>query len=137
MDAYEMQLKALCNKIGVDRDVRQRKQPSGKVINEGLNTHALWHTAITIANTSRNANVVVNALQAGHTAIRTENIYTHSNLKAQEQIETASKAVLNLKPEKALSEPYMKSEVNIDKESESMSGQDKELYEMYLKLQFP
>lgn len=31
----------------------------------------------------------------------------------------------------------MKSEVNIDKESESMSGQDKELYEMYLKLQFP
>lgn len=101
----------------------------------GLNTHALRHTAITIANTSRNANVVVNALQAGHTAIRTENIYTHSNLKAQEQIETASKSVLNLKPEKALSEPYTKSEdINIDKESESMSEQDKELHEIYLKL---
>lgn len=133
MDAYEMQLKALCDKIGVDRDVRQRKQPSGKVINEGLNTHALRHTAITIANTSRNANVVVNALQAGHTAIRTENIYTHSNLKAQEQIETASKSVLNLKPEKPLSEPNTKSG-DIDKENESMSEQDKELYEMYLKL---
>ena len=133
MDAYEMQLKALCDKIGVDRDVRQRKQPSGKVINEGLNTHALRHTAITIANTSRNANVVVNALQAGHTAIRTENIYTHSNLKAQEQIETASKSVLNLKPEKPFSEPDTESE-DIDKETGSMSEQDKELYEMYLKL---
>lgn len=133
MDAYEMQLKALCDKIGVDRDVRQRKQPSGKVINEGLNTHALRHTAITIANTSRNANVVVNALQAGHTAIRTENIYTHSNLKAQEQIETASKSVLNLKPEKPLSEPNAKSG-DIDKDTRSMSEQDKELYEMYLKL---
>lgn len=133
MDAYEMQLKALCDKIGVDRDVRQRKQPSGKVINEGLNTHALRHTAITIANTSRNANVVVNALQAGHTAIRTENIYTHSNLKAQEQIETASKSVLNLKPEKPLSEPNTKSG-DIDKETGSMTEQDKELYEMYLKL---
>lgn len=133
IDAYEVQLKALCNKIGVDRDVRQRKQPSGRVINEGLNTHALRHTAITIANTSKNANVVVNALQAGHRAIRTENIYTHSNLKAQEQIETASKAILNLKPEKTLNELNMKQQGEDDK-LQNMTEQDKELYQMYLKL---
>lgn len=133
LDAYEIQFKALCDKIGVDRDVRQRKQPSGKVINKGLNTHALRHTAITIANTSKNANVVVNALQAGHTAIRTENIYTHSNLKAQEQIETASRAVLNLKPESPFREPDMKPQ-GADEKLESMAEQDKELYEMYLKL---
>lgn len=133
MDAYEVQFKALCDKIGVDRDVRPRKKPDGKIINEGLNTHALRHTAITIANTGKNANVIANALQAGHTAIRTENIYIHSNLKAQEQIETAGKAILNLKPEKLPNEPYTKPQ-RTDNESESMSEQDKELYEMYLKL---
>ena len=123
----------MCDKIGVDRDVRQRKMQSGKVINKGLNTHALRHTAITIANTSKNANVVVNALQAGHTAIRTENIYTHSNLKAQEQIETASKAILNLNPDSHLNTPDMKQQQK-NVEPENMSKQDKELYEMYLKL---
>ena len=60
-------------------------------------------------------------------------IYTHSNLKAQEQIETASKAVLNLRPENPQNEPCMKLQ-NAKKDITSMSEQDKKLYEMYLEL---
>ena len=76
MDAFEVQFKALCDKIGVDRDVRVIKMPNGSVRQKGLNVHALRHTAITLANTARDANVINTALMAGHTAIRTENIYT-------------------------------------------------------------
>lgn len=111
MDAFEIQFKALCDKLGVDRDVRV----SANGHKQGLNVHALRHTAITIANTSPNSNVINTALMAGHTAIRTENIYTHSNIEAMKNIKTASNVVLNIRE---------------NKEQEK----DKELYEMYLKL---
>lgn len=65
LDAYEIQLKALCDKIGIDRDVRQRKQPSGKVINEGLITHALRHTAIDGAWGCGKTYFVLKTLKAG------------------------------------------------------------------------
>lgn len=94
MDAFEMQFKVLCDKLGIDRDVRATKMPSGKVINVGLSVHALRHTAITIANTSPNSNVINTALAAGHAAIRTENIYTHSNIEALKNITTPSQAAL-------------------------------------------
>lgn len=84
LDSFEMMFKELCNKLGIDRDVRKRAD--GKKV--GLSVHALRHTAITIANTSTNANVINTALQAGHTAITTENIYTHTNIDALKTIET-------------------------------------------------
>lgn len=111
MDAFEIQFKAICDKLGIDRDVRTTKAGSKK----GLNVHALRHTAITIANTAPGSNVVNTALMAGHTAIRTENIYTHTNVEAQKNIKTAGEVVLNQSKNQ-----------NNDKE--------RELYEMYLRL---
>jgi integrase len=118
MDAFEIQFKSLCNKLGVDRDVRSTTLPDGRVINKGLSVHALRHTAITLANTAPNSNVINTALMAGHTAIRTENIYTHTNVEALKQIKTASDLVLNLN----------------EKNEEKESSDDDELYKMYLKL---
>lgn len=124
MDAFEIQFKALCNKIGVDRDVRQTKLPNGKVINKGLNVHALRHTAITIANTAPNSNVINTALMAGHTAIRTENIYTHANIEAMKNIKTMSDVVLNMNKQ---------TQDVAEKDCDDVVD-DEELYEMYLKL---
>lgn len=118
MDAFEIQFKSLCNKLGVDRDVRSTTLPDGRVINKGLSVHALRHTAITLANTAPNSNVINTALMAGHTAIRTENIYTHTNVEALKQIKTASDLVLNLN----------------EKNEEKEASDDDELYKMYLKL---
>ena len=118
MDAFEIQFKQLCNKIGVDRDVRQTKLPNGKVINKGLNVHALRHTAITIANTAPGANVINTALMAGHTAIRTENIYTHANVEALKSVANVSDIVLKTNDNQLSKE-------DVDKD---------ELYNMYLKL---
>lgn len=73
--------------------------PDGSVRRKGLNVHALRHTAITLANTARDANVINTALMAGHTAIRTENIYTHAN-EAIKNVKTASELVLGMKSSK-------------------------------------
>lgn len=91
MDAFEIQFKTICDKLGIDRDVRPRRD--GRMI--GLSVHSLRHTAITIANTAQGANVINTALQSGHTAIRTENIYTHTNIEALKKIETAGSSILN------------------------------------------
>ncbi len=117
MDAFEIQFKALCDKIGVDRDVRTTKLGGGLVIKKGLNVHALRHTAITLANSAHDANVINTALMAGHTAIRTENIYTHSS-EAIKNVKTASELVL---------------QDHIG--HKEMSEEDQELYDMYLRLQ--
>ena len=112
MDAFEIQFKALCDKLGIDRDVRV----SINGHKQGLNVHALRHTAITIANTAPNSNVINTALMAGHTSIRTENIYTHSNIEAMKNIKTASDVVFNINGK------------------HQNTKQDDELYQMYLKL---
>lgn len=91
MDAFEIQFKDICNKLGIDRDVHVTR--NNHMI--GLNVHALRHTAITIANTAPGANVINTALMAGHTSIRTENIYTHTNIDALKNIKTASNIILN------------------------------------------
>lgn len=122
MESFEIQFKELCDKLGVDRDVRQTKLSSGKIINKGLNVHALRHTAITIANTAPQSNVINTALMAGHTAIRTENIYTHSNIEALKNVQTASNVILNLGDEAE------------QKEDVKEKIEDRELYDMYLKL---
>ncbi len=113
MDAFEIQFKSLCDKLGIDRDVRMTSY--GRKI--GLNVHALRHTAITIANTAQGSNVINTALMAGHTAIRTENIYTHSNIEALKQVKTAGDLVLK-----------------VNKKEEKCNIEDEELYQMYLKL---
>lgn len=120
MDAFEIQFKALCNKIGIDRDVRQTKLPNGKIIKRGLSVHALRHTAITIANTAPNSNVINTALMAGHTAIRTENIYTHTNIDALKTVKTASNMILNKN--------------SIEDDKIELNEEEKEMYELYLKL---
>ena len=76
----------LCDKLDIDRGVVVKK--SGK--SQGLNVHALRHTAITIANTTPNANPVNTALMAGHRAIKTENVYTHANIEALRSIHHVS-----------------------------------------------
>lgn len=120
MDAFEIQFKDLCNKLGIDRDVRQTTLPNGKVINKGLSVHALRHTAITLANTAQGANVINTALMAGHTSIRTENIYTHTNIEALKNVKTVSDLVIN--------------QNKIDDKVKDMSEKDAELYELFLKL---
>lgn len=123
MDAFEIQFKSLCDKIGVDRDVRTTKLSSGKVVNKGLNVHALRHTAITIANTAPQANVINTALMAGHTSIRTENIYTHANIEALKNVKTASDIVLNIDRDAQNQQKQVQNQIDDDK-----------LYEMYMKL---
>ena len=84
---------------------------------KGLCLHSLRHTADTIANTAKGANVVNTALMMGHKAIQVENVYTHATDEALSSVVTPSQAILD---------HYKKEDnKNID---------DKELYEMYLKL---
>ena len=119
MDAFEIQFKALCDKLGIDRDVRETKMPSGKVIRKGLNVHALRHTGITLANSAQGSNRINTALMAGHRDERTQNIYTHANIEALKSIKTAGELVLNIKE---------------DKQNAEKDDKEQELYEMYLKL---
>lgn len=109
----EVCFKDLCDKLGIDRDVRVMKNGNKK----GLCLHALRHTMDTIANTAKGANVVNTALAIGHKAVTTENIYTHATEEALSTIVTPSKAILDQYKEK---------------NDESIS--DKEMYKMYLKL---
>ena len=110
----ETSFKDLCNKLGIDRDVHLTRTGQMK----GLCLHSLRHTADTIANTAKGANVVNTALMMGHKAIAVENIYTHATEEALSSVTTPSQAIL---------EKYKKeNSPEVDKE--------KELYEMYLKL---
>lgn len=95
----------LCEKIGVNRDVRLVKEGS-RYVNKGLCLHALRHTADSIANTAKGANVVNTALAMGHKAISTENIYTHATEEGLASIMTPSQAVLD---------KYKKAENDADK----------------------
>ena len=111
--SMETCFKDLCNKLEIDRDVHLTKTGQMK----GLCLHSLRHTADTIANTAKGANVVNTALMMGHKAINVENIYTHATDEALSSVVTPSQAVLN---------DYKKDTQKDIKE--------KELYEMYLKL---
>lgn len=113
--AMEVGFKSLCDKLGVDRDVHITESGNKK----GLGLHSLRHTANTYANTAKNANVVNTAMMMGHKAIQVENIYTHPTEEALSSIVTPSQAVL---------EKYKK------EEDQNKEANDKEMYEMYLKL---
>lgn len=114
-DSMEVCFKTLCNKLNIDRDVHTTKMGMQK----GLGLHSLRHTADTIANTAKDANVVNTALAMGHKAITVENIYTHATEEALKSVKTPSQAILK---------DYQK------KEEPSQEDKDAELYAMYLKL---
>lgn len=113
--SMEVCFKELCDKLGIDRDVRLTK--GGQ--NKGLCLHSLRHTADSIANSAKGANVVNTALAMGHKAITTENTYTHAIEERLKTITTPSQAVL---------EDYKK------KEEGSDIDKNAELYAMYLAL---
>lgn len=113
--SMEVCFKSLCDKLGIDRDVRLNK--TGQYV--GLCLHALRHTADTIANTQKGANVVNTALKLGHRAIEVENVYTHATEEALNSVVTPSQAVLD--------------DYKVD-DNKADSATEKELYEMYLKL---
>lgn len=120
--SMEVCFKNLCNKLGVDRDVHLTKGGQMK----GLCLHSLRHTADTMANTAKGANVVNTALMMGHTAIKVENIYTHATDEALSSVRTPSQAALD---------EYKKGDSSGESDSfQSQKEKDKELYEMYLKL---
>lgn len=108
--SMEVCFKDLCDKLGIDRDVHLTKTGQQK----GLCLHSLRHTADTIANSAKGANVVNTAMAMGHKAISVENIYTHATEDALKTITTPSQAVLSEYSKKNTSE--------------------EELYNMYLKL---
>lgn len=81
----------VCDKMGIDRDVHLTKTGQMK----GLSINSLRHTAISIANSQANANIVNTALKVGHKAINTENIYTHATKDGISSVTTPSQAVLD------------------------------------------
>lgn len=113
ISSMEVCFKDLCDKLGIDRDVHLTKTGQQK----GLCLHSLRHTADTIANTAKGANVVNTALMMGHKAINVENIYTHATEEALSSVVTPSQAILD---------DY--------KKTDDEKLKEKELYEMYLKL---
>lgn len=121
--SMEVCFKDLCDKLGIDRDVHLTKSGQQK----GLCLHSLRHTADTIANTAKGANVVNTALMMGHKAISVENVYTHATEEALSSVTTPSQAVLD---------EYKKEEQKqIPDELKGMSPAEiKEMYEMYQKL---
>ena len=112
--SMEICFKELCNKLNIDRDVHLTKTGQQK----GLCLHSLRHTADTIANTAKGANIVNTALAMGHKAITVENIYTHATEDALKTITTPSQVVLK---------DYSTKDI-VDESKE------RELYEMYIKL---
>lgn len=112
--SMEVCFKELCNKLNIDRDVHLTKTGQQK----GLCLHSLRHTADTIANTAKGANIVNTALAMGHKAITVENIYTHATEDALKTITTPSQVVLK---------DYSTKDI-VDESKE------RELYEMYIKL---
>lgn len=97
--SMEICFKELCDKLGIDRGVVLQKttDKNGNTtyVKKGLSLHALRHTSDTIANSAKGANVVNTALKMGHTAITTENIYTHATEEGVGSVVTPSQMVLD------------------------------------------
>ncbi len=136
LSSMEVCFKDLCDKLEIDRDVRLTKTGQQK----GLCLHSLRHTMDSIANSAKGANIVNTALMLGHNVVRTEEVYTHATVEGLKSIVTPSQAVLEDYAKdstptqgKPLESPHSEPQ-GANKPPESMSEQDKELYEMYLKL---
>ena len=120
--SMEVCFKELCDKLGIDRDVHLTRTGQKK----GLCLHSLRHTADTIANTAKGANVVNTALMMGHKAVSVEKIYTHATEEGLSSVVTPSQAVLS---------DYKKDAQKIPEELKDMSPEQiQEMYQMYQKL---
>lgn len=95
--SLEICCKDLCDKLGIDRDVRVQKGGQKR----GLNMHTCRHTYDSIANNAKDANPIATALTMGHKSINTQNIYTHITEDARKQIKTASSEILGINTHKA------------------------------------
>jgi len=123
MDSFEQSFKRLCEMLQIDRGTRETQ--GGK--KRGLNVHALRHSADTIANTAKGANVVNTALMAGHKAINMENVYTHQTVEALRSVKTASTEILKLDKNLNPSEPLYPYEVVHSKDYERVKRRREEL----------
>lgn len=94
--SMEICCKDLCDKLGIDRDVRVQQGGQKK----GLNMHACRHTYDSIANMAKGSNPIATALTMGHKSINTQNIYTHITEDARKSIKTASSEVLGISTHK-------------------------------------
>ncbi len=88
--SMETCFKDLCNKLGIDRDVRLTKSGAKK----GLCLHSLRHTYDSIANSQKGANIVNTALSMGHKSLASEGAYLHATDEGLKSITTPSQAVL-------------------------------------------
>ena len=116
----EVCFKKLCDKLDIDRDVHLTKTGQRK----GLCLHSLRHTADTIANTAKGANIVNTALMMGHKAVSVENIYTHATEEGLSSVVTPSQAVLK---------DYKKNEKDRCGDNVEETN-DQQLFKMYLQL---
>lgn len=74
-----------------------------------------------MANAAAGANVINTALMMGHTAVSTENVYTHATEEGLKTVTTPSQIVLD---------DFKKEEVSAKPQEEKTA----ELYNLYLKL---
>lgn len=118
--SMEVCFKKLCDKLDIDRDVHLTKTGQRK----GLCLHSLRHTADTIANTAKGANIVNTALMMGHKAVSVENIYTHATEEGLSSVVTPSQAVLK---------DYKKNEKDRCGDNVEETN-DQQLFKMYLQL---
>lgn len=94
VSSYERSFRLICEALSIDRDVT-KTDCAGR--SYGLNTHALRHTGITLANTADGANPINTALMAGHTLrnvggqdLGVESVYIHAVLPALRRVKTPS-----------------------------------------------
>ena len=120
--SMENSFKHLCAKLEIDRDLQLTKTGQMK----GLSLHSLRHTADTMANTAKGANVVNTALMMGHRAIRTENVYTHATIEGLKSVKTPSQIALDDYKEKSESDDKRKGRFS------EMSNED--LYQLLTEL---
>ncbi len=97
IDSYERAFRIILDALGINRDVG-KTDCLGR--NYGLNTHALRHTAITMANSVEGANLVNTALMAGHSVkylggadIGAESTYIHAVLSELRKVKTPSQVM--------------------------------------------
>lgn len=87
----EVGFKSLCDKLGIDRDVRLT--PGGQ--KKGLCLHSLRHTFNSIANSQKGANIVNTALVMGHKSLESEKVYIHQVEDSIRQVTTPSQILFN------------------------------------------
>lgn len=92
IDSYERAFRIILNALSIERGIK-KTDCIGR--SYGLNTHALRHTAITLANSAEGANIVNTALMAGHSVkylggkdIGAESTYIHAVLSELRKVKT-------------------------------------------------